>query len=170
MGNTSMSQFHTGLLRFLTAVGFCRKWWCINKLMTMIFTIELGIWVIRACPNFIRGCHVFWQLLVTVENDDVSTNWWLWFSSLSLVYGSYEHVPILYGVVTFFDSCWLLYKMMMYQQIDDYDFHYWAWYVGHTSMSHFHTGLSRFLTAVGYCRKWWCINKWIIIFIIELGI
>ena len=105
MGNTSMSQFHTGLLRFLTAVGFCRKWWCINKLMTMIFTIELGIWVILACANFIRGCHVFWQLLVTVENDDISTNW-LWFSSLSLV--------------TFFDSCRLPYKIYILKRCDLY--------------------------------------------------
>ena len=32
-----------------------------------------GIWVIRACPNFIRVRDVFWRLLVTVENDDVST-------------------------------------------------------------------------------------------------
>ena len=56
--------------------------------LIIIFIIELGIWVIRACANFIRGCHVFWQLLVTIENDDVSTNW-LSFSSLSLVYGSY---------------------------------------------------------------------------------
>ena len=86
------ANFIRGLSRFFTAVGYCRKWWCINKLI-IIFIIELGIWVIRACPNFIRGCHVFWQLLVTVENDDVSTNWWLWFSLLSLVCGSYEHVP-----------------------------------------------------------------------------
>ena len=47
-----------------------------------------GIWVILACANFIRVWDVFWQLLVTVEYDDVSTNW-LWFSSLSLVYGSH---------------------------------------------------------------------------------
>ena len=39
----------------------------------IIFMVELGIWVLRACANFIRGCHVFLQLLVTVENDDVST-------------------------------------------------------------------------------------------------
>ena len=31
-------------------------------------------------------------------------------------------------------------------------------------------GLSRFLTVAGYYRKWWCINKLIIKFIIELGI
>ena len=37
-------------------------------------------------------CYVFWRWLVTIENDDVSTNW-LWYSSLSLVYGSYEHIP-----------------------------------------------------------------------------
>ena len=87
IGHTSMSQFHTGLSRFLTAVGYCRKWWCINKLI-IIFIIELGIWVIRACANFIRGCHVFWQLLFTLENDVVSTKL-IQFSSLSLVYGSY---------------------------------------------------------------------------------
>ena len=104
MGHTSMSQFYTGLSRFLTAAGYCTKWWCINKLI-IIFTIELGIWVIRACPNFIRGCHVFWQLLVTVENDDVSTNW-LWFSSLSLI--------------TFFDSCRLPYKIYILKRCDLY--------------------------------------------------
>ena len=32
-----------------------------------------GIWVILACANFIRVRDVFWRLLVTVENDDVST-------------------------------------------------------------------------------------------------
>ena len=43
--------------------------------------------------RFIYGlCHVFWRWLVTIENDDVSTNW-LWNSSLSFVYGSYKHVP-----------------------------------------------------------------------------
>ena len=85
------------------------------------------IWVILACANFIRVSHVFWQLLVTIENDDVSTK-------------------------------------------IDYNFHHWAWYMGHTSMCQFHTGLGRFLVVAGYKRKWWCINKSIIIFIIELGI
>ena len=66
MGDTSMSQFHTGVGRFLAAAGFCRKWWCINKLI-IILIIELGIWVIQACANFIRGCHVFWLLLVPKE-------------------------------------------------------------------------------------------------------
>ena len=32
-----------------------------------------GIWVILASGNFIRVRDVFWRLLVTVENDDVST-------------------------------------------------------------------------------------------------
>ena len=101
-----------------------------------IFIIELGIWVILASGNFIRGCHVFWRLLVTIENGDLSTKLiiifiielgiWailasgnlgcngrtfldsgglqrimmmfqqilLQFSSLSLVYGSYEQVAI----------------------------------------------------------------------------
>ena len=77
----------------ILAAGYCRKWWCI------------GIWVILACANFIRGCHVFWQLLVTVENDDVSTNW-LWFSSLSLI--------------TFFDSCRLPYKIYILKRCDLY--------------------------------------------------
>ena len=45
----------------------------VSKKMMIILMIELGILVIRACPNFIRGCHVFWRWLVTVENDDVST-------------------------------------------------------------------------------------------------
>ena len=48
IGHTSMSQFHTGLGRFLAVAGYYRKWWCINKLIIK-FIIELGIWVIRAC-------------------------------------------------------------------------------------------------------------------------
>jgi len=32
-----------------------------------------GIWVLLASGNFIRVRDVFWRLLVTVENDDVST-------------------------------------------------------------------------------------------------
>ena len=35
--------------------------------------IEVGILVILACANFIWNRDVFWQLLVTVEYDDVST-------------------------------------------------------------------------------------------------
>ena len=38
----------------------------------VIFIIELGIWVILASGNFIRSCHVFGRLLVTIENDDLS--------------------------------------------------------------------------------------------------
>ena len=37
-----------------------------TKLM-IILMIELGIWVIRACPNFIRSGHTFegkWLLLI----------------------------------------------------------------------------------------------------------
>ena len=41
--------------------------------LMIILMIELGIWVILACANFIRVRDVFWRLLVTVENDDVST-------------------------------------------------------------------------------------------------
>ena len=33
------------------------------------------------------------------------------------------------------------------------------WYMGHTSKWQFHAGLSRFLTAAGYCWKWWSINE-----------
>ena len=35
--------------------------------LIIIFIIELGILVILASGNFIRGCHVFWRLLVTIE-------------------------------------------------------------------------------------------------------
>ena len=54
-----------------------------------------GIWVILACPNF--GCNggtffdggrLIWIMMVFEQNL-------FKFSSLSLVYGSYEHVPIL---------------------------------------------------------------------------
>ena len=118
MGHTSMSQFHTVLSRFLTAVGYCRKWCCINKLI-IIFIIELGIWVIRACPNFIRVTTILWSVY-----DGL-----LWYMCNRLLL-----------------------------------------YMGHTSKWQIHTGDDHFLTAAGYYRKWWCINKSIIIFIIELGI
>ena len=45
-------------------------------------------------------CYVFWRWLVTIEKDDVSTNW-LQNSSLSLVYGSYRHVPFSYCIVSY---------------------------------------------------------------------
>ena len=53
MGHTSMSQFHTGDDHFLTAAGYYRNV-CSTKSI-VIFTIELGIWVIRACANL--GCN-----------------------------------------------------------------------------------------------------------------
>ena len=67
-----------------------------------------GIWVILACANF--GCNggtffdsgrLIWIMMVFEQNL-------FKFSSLSLVYGSYEQVAISYGVVTFFDSCRVL--------------------------------------------------------------
>ena len=54
-------------------------WWVtisVNDGLLIWSVCDIGywfIWVLRACANFIRGCHVFLQLLVTVENDDVST-------------------------------------------------------------------------------------------------
>ena len=47
-----------------------------------------------------RTLSRFWRWLVTIEKDDVSTNW-LWYSSLSLVYGSYGHVPFSYCIVSY---------------------------------------------------------------------
>ena len=73
MGHTSKWQFHTGLGRFLQLLVTIKNDDLSTKLI-IIFIIDLGIWVIRACPNFIRVRDVFCQLLVTVENDDVSTN------------------------------------------------------------------------------------------------
>ena len=71
MGHTSMCQFHTGLSRFWQLLVTIENDDVSTKLI-IIFIIELGIWVIRACANFIRGCHVFWQLLVTIENDVIA--------------------------------------------------------------------------------------------------
>ena len=74
-----------------------------------------GIWVIRASGNFIRVWDVFWRLLVTVENYDVSTKLitifiielGIW---VILASGNFIRVRDV-----FFGGCWLQ-KKMMFQQ------------------------------------------------------
>ena len=58
MGHTSMSQFHTGWSHFSRQMVTKDNDEVATKLM-MILMIELGIWVILACPNFIRGGDTF---------------------------------------------------------------------------------------------------------------
>ena len=65
MGHTSKWQFHTGDDHFMTAAGYNRKWWSINKI-NFNFIIELGIWVIRASGKSIRLTTIFWQLSGTM--------------------------------------------------------------------------------------------------------
>ena len=67
MGHTSMSQFHTGWGRFLTAAGLTSNTVendDVSTKLIIIFIVELGIWVVRAGGNFIRGYHVFDSCLV----------------------------------------------------------------------------------------------------------
>ena len=87
-----------------------------------IFIIELGVWVIRASGNF--GCNggtffdsgrLLWMMMMFQQNL-------LQFSSLSLVYGSYEQVAILGAMEGRFLTAVGYY------------------FVTHTSMSQFHTG------------------------------
>ena len=48
---------------FLTDSGYYRKWWCFNGIYCILL-IELGIWPLRACPNFLRPFFdSFWSLL-----------------------------------------------------------------------------------------------------------
>ena len=54
MGHTSMCQFHTEWSHFSRLMVTIDYDGVSTKLM-IILIIELGIWVIRACPNFIRG-------------------------------------------------------------------------------------------------------------------
>ena len=58
MGHTSMSQFHTEWSHFLRQMVTVDYDGVSTKLM-IILMIELGIWVILACPNFIRGGDTF---------------------------------------------------------------------------------------------------------------
>ena len=58
MGHTSMSQFHTELSHFwrlMVTVDYDG----VSTHLMIILMIELSIWVIRACANFIRGGDTF---------------------------------------------------------------------------------------------------------------
>ena len=97
--------------------------------------------------------HVWWVTMIESEGLLICVYEWV-----TLVYGSYEHVPISYGVVTLLKANGYCRLWWCFNKIDD-NLNDCAWYMGHTSMSQFHTGLGRFLTAACYCRKWWRINK-----------
>ena len=58
MGHTSMSQFHPGWSHFSRPMVTIDYDGVSTKLM-IILMIELGIWVILACPNFIRSGDTF---------------------------------------------------------------------------------------------------------------
>ena len=49
-----------------------RVWWVTMERVWWV-TMERVWWVTLAWANFIWICHVFWQVLVTIENYDVST-------------------------------------------------------------------------------------------------
>ena len=59
MGLTSMSQFHTGVVTFFLQLLVTVENDDVSTELIRIFIIELGIWVIRACANFIRGLSRF---------------------------------------------------------------------------------------------------------------
>ena len=44
----------------------------VSRKLMIILMIELGIWVILACANFIRSSH-FWRQMVTIDYDGFST-------------------------------------------------------------------------------------------------
>ena len=95
---------------------FKRKWllWSVyDGLLWSVKNGYFGIWVIRASGNFIRVRDVFWRLLVTVENDDVSTKLIIIFI---IELGIWVILACANFIRPFFDSCWLLQKMMIYQQ------------------------------------------------------
>ena len=58
MGYTSMCQFHTEWSHFWRQMVTVDYDGVSTKLM-IILMIELGIWVILACVNFIRSGHTF---------------------------------------------------------------------------------------------------------------
>ena len=99
--------------RFLTTAGYYRKWWCINKIDYNIHHWAWYMGLTSMCRFIYGNCHVFWQLLVTTETDDVSTKW-LWYSSLSLVYGYYKHMPFLAVVGYSRNGCIALYHMLLH--------------------------------------------------------
>ena len=58
MGYTSMSQFHTEWSHFwrqMVTIDYDG----VSTHLMIILMIELGIWVILACPNFIRSGDTF---------------------------------------------------------------------------------------------------------------
>ena len=103
-----------------------------------------GIWVLRACDTFIRpffgGGRLLWILMMFEQNL-------LSFSSLCLVYGSYEHVTHSYdrflAVVGYYGYWWCLNRIYCH-------FHHCAWYMGLTSMWHIHTTFLVLYCIVSY--------------------
>ena len=103
---------------------------CTQLLRFMLF--ELGIWVIRASGKSVRRFNFFDSFCF--NRIHCNFHYWAW---LSLVYGSYEQVANLYTVITFVDRLiWLR----------------------HTSSQKIYVCFGRFLTALGYYRKWLCFK------------
>ena len=103
-------QICTQLLHFLTALGYYRKGWCFNIINCHVHHCALYMGHTSMCRFHTT---VFWQLLVSKENDDVSMEP-IVFWSLSLVYDPYEHVPISYN--HFLTASGFYRKMMMFQR------------------------------------------------------
>ena len=95
----------------------------------------------------------------------------LQFSSLSLVYGSYEQVAILGAMEGRFLTAAGDYRKWWSINKIDYNFHHRAWYMSYTSKWPFHTKLATRLWHL-HCHiatmPFW--HDPLVIFIIELGI
>ena len=127
-----------------------------------------GIWVILACANF--GCNwgtffgggrLLWIMMIFEPNL-------LQFSSLGLVYGSYEQVAMVQCHV-FLTAAGYSRKWWFINKID-YNFHHWVWYMGHTSKWQIHTVTTIFWQLLVTVENDDLSTKLITIFIIELGI
>ena len=78
-GSSEMSQIWVQWWHFLTAVGYFWFWWCcitkvysVHHIISVSSSTECAIGGIQKCPKFGCSSDTFWQLLVTVDFDDVA--------------------------------------------------------------------------------------------------
>ena len=95
--------------RFLTALGYYRKGWCFNRIYCHVHHCAWYMGHTNMCQFHTT---VFWQLLVTIEKDDVSIESIVMFI---IVLGIWVIWACANFIWLFFDSLWLQYKMMMFQ-------------------------------------------------------
>ena len=129
------------------------------------------------------SCYVFWQLLVTLENDDVSPEFIVIFIIdlvILVIRASGKSVRRFY----LFWQLWVYSRKSCLNRIHC-NFHYWAWYMGQTSKWQICTQLLRFFDRliwlrhtssqqiyVSFWRFFWqryILKEFIVIFIIELA-